>query len=239
MARTLLVFGARNLGRAIAEHFAEQGWNVAGAARSQDSLKPFAESFPDGLTIEGDAGDPAFVADACARTRERFGSLDLLVNAASPGMRTQGVFGGGPLLEATQEDFEHYANGVTQLAFAFLSAGARALAGSGGTLVQITGGSSRRAMPGKGPWAAGAFGTRALTQAASLELREHGIHAALLIVDATISSPKTAAFTGGAPEDGLAEQGDVAKAVDFLQAQAPTAWTHELILTPRGDIYTP
>ena len=155
-------------------------------------------------------------------------------------MRTQGAFGGGPLLEATQEDFEHYANGVTRIAFAFLSAGAKALAsGGGGTLVQITGGSSRRAMPGKGPWAAGAFGTRALTQAASLELREHGIHVALLIVDATIKSPKTAAYTGGAPEDGLAEQRDVAKAVDFLQAQSPTAWTHELILTPRGDTYTP
>jgi NAD(P)-dependent dehydrogenase (short-subunit alcohol dehydrogenase family) len=238
MGRTLLVFGARNLGRAIAEHFAEQGWNVAGAARSQDSLKPFAETFPDGLTIEGDAGDPAFVADACARTRERFGSLDLLVNATSPGMRTQGAFGGGPLLEATKEDFEHYANGVTSLAFAFLSGGAKALA-DGGTLVQITGGSSRRAMPGKGPWAAGAFGTRALTQAASLELRDHGIHAALLIVDATIRSPKTSAYTGGAPEDGLAEQRDVARAVDFLQAQAPSAWTHELVLTPRADTYTP
>jgi NAD(P)-dependent dehydrogenase (short-subunit alcohol dehydrogenase family) len=238
MGRTLLVFGARNLGRAIAEHFAEQGWNVAGAARSPDSLRPFAETFPDGLTIEGDASDPAFVADACARTSERFGSLDLLVNATSPGMRSQGVFGGGPLLEATLEDFEHYANAVTRIAFAFLSSGAKALT-EGGSLVQITGGSSRRAMPGKGPWAAGAFGTRALTQAASLELREHGIHAALLIVDATIKSPKTAAYTGGAPEDGLAEQRDVAKAVDFLQAQSPTAWTHELILTPRGDTYTP
>jgi 3-oxoacyl-[acyl-carrier protein] reductase len=240
MARTLLVFGARNLGRAIAEHFAEHGWNVAGAARSEESLKLFDESFPTCLTLQGDASDPAFVADACARTRERFGSLDLLVNAASPGMRTQGQFGGGPLLDATREDFEHYANGVTRIAFAFLSEGGKALhAGDGGTLVQITGGSARRAMPGKGPWAAGAFGTRALTQAASLEFREHGIHAALLIVDATIRSPKTAAFTGDAPEDGLAEQADVAKAVDFLQSQESSAWTHELVLTPRSDTWTP
>jgi NAD(P)-dependent dehydrogenase (short-subunit alcohol dehydrogenase family) len=241
MVSTLLVFGARNLGRAIAEHFAEQGSNVAGAARGEDSLELFADSFPDGLSIQGDASDPAFAAAACARTRERFGSLDVIVNASSPGMRTQGRFGGGPLLEATKEDYVHYGTGVIDIAFAFLSEGAKALneAGNGGTLVQITGGSSRRAMPGKGPWAAGAFGTRALTQAASLELREHGIHAALLIVDATIRSPKTAAYTGDAPKDGLADQKDIARAVVFLQSQAPTAWTHELVITPRSDTWTP
>jgi NAD(P)-dependent dehydrogenase (short-subunit alcohol dehydrogenase family) len=240
MSKTLLVFGARNLGRAIAEHFAEQGWNVAAVARSDDSVRFFDESFPDGLAIQGDGSDPAFVADACARTRARFGSLDLLVNAASPGMRTQGRFGGGPLLEATMEDFEHYANSVARLAFAFLSEGAKALHAAGhGTIVQITGGSSRRAMSGKGPWAAGAFGTKALTQAAALELREHGIHAALLVVDATIRSPKTAAYTADAPEDALAEQADVAQAVAYLEGQESGAWTHELVLTPRSDTYTP
>ena len=41
-------------------------------------------------------------------------------------------------------------------------------------------------MPGRGLWAAGAFGVRAITQAAALELRPQGIHVALLIVDAGI-----------------------------------------------------
>ena len=44
---------------------------------------------------------------------------------------------------------------------------------------------ARRAHARRGLWAAGAFGVRALTQAAALELREHRIHVALLIVDAT------------------------------------------------------
>ena len=47
--------------------------------------------------------------------------------------------------------------------------------------------------PGKGLWAAGAFATRALVQAAAQELRGEGIHVALLAVDATIESPKTIA----------------------------------------------
>jgi NAD(P)-dependent dehydrogenase (short-subunit alcohol dehydrogenase family) len=238
---TLLVLGARNLGAAIAEHFAVQDWGVAGVARSQETADRLGELIPNALTLTRDATDPAQVADAAARTREKFGSVDLIVNAVSPGMRSQGQFGGGPLIDSTPEDFEHYATQVIRSVYGFLSGGARALRdqGGGGTLIQITGGSSRRALPGKGPWAAGAFGSRALTQAAALELRPHGIHAALLVVDATIRSPKTAAYTKDAGDDALAEQEDVARAVDYLASQAPSAWTHELVLTPRGDTWTP
>jgi NAD(P)-dependent dehydrogenase (short-subunit alcohol dehydrogenase family) len=238
---TLLTLGARNLGGAIAGHFAAQGWDVAAVARSQETVDKLAERMPDALGLIADATDPDQVAEATTKAAGRFGSLDLIVNAVSPGMRSQGQFGGGPLIESTAEDFEHYATEVIRSVYAFLSAGARALQqqGGGGTLIQITGGSSRRALPGKGPWAAGAFGSRALAQAAALELRPHGIHAALLVVDATIRSPKTAAYTQDAAEDELAEQEDVARAVDYLASQAPSAWTHELVLTPRGDTWTP
>ena len=129
---------------------------------------------------------------------------------------------------------------VAEQAFVFLSTGARALRQSGGgTLVQITGGSSRRAMPGKGLWAAGAFATRALVQAAAQELREESIHVALLAVDATIESPKTAAFTGDQPANALADQGQVAEAVAFLVSQRERALTHELVVTPAGDRWVP
>lgn len=238
---TLLVLGARNLGGAIAEHFGAGGWNVAGVARSEETVAGLVERVPGALGLARDTTDPDQVAEAAAAAHERFGSVDLIVNAVSPGMRSQGQFGGGPLIDSTPEDFDHYATQVIRSAYAFLSAGARALRdqGTGGTLIQVTGGSSRRALPGKGPWAAGAFGSKALTQAAALELRAHGIHAALLVVDATIRSPKTASYTGNAPHDGLAEQDDVARAVEYLAAQPPSAWTHELVLTPRGDTWTP
>src|SRR3954451_24162438 len=167
---TLLTLGARNLGGAIAEHFAAKGWNVAGVARSQETVDKLAERIPGALALTADAADPDQVAGAAQAAREPFGSLDLIVNAVSPGMRSQGQFGGGPLLESTIEDFDHYATQVIRSVYGFLSAGARALQeqGSGGTLIQITGGSSRRALPGKGPWAAGAFGSKALTQAAAV-----------------------------------------------------------------------
>jgi NADP-dependent 3-hydroxy acid dehydrogenase YdfG len=240
VARTALILGARNLGRAIGEHLAGQGWNVAGVALSAETASAFEERIPGALGMSLDVREPAAVDGAVAGTRERFGALDLIVNAVSPGVRAGGTFGGGPLVDASAEDFDHYALGVARQVFAFLGAGARALReDGGGTLVQITGGSSRRAIPGRGPWAAGAFASRALAQAAALELRDDGIHVALLIVDATIRSEKTAGFTREAGEHDLADQSDVARAVEYLAGQEQTAWTHELQVTPRGDRWVP
>jgi NAD(P)-dependent dehydrogenase (short-subunit alcohol dehydrogenase family) len=241
---TALILGARNLGRAIASHLAERDWQVAGVALTGETMSKFEEAIPGAFGIGLDASTPEAVDEAVARTRERFGgSIDLLVNAVAAGPSPSGApFGGGPLADLSPEDFDHYALKVARQTYAFLSAGVRALranGGGGGTLIQITGGSTRRAIPGRGAWAAGAFATRALTQSAALELRDEGIHAALLIVDATIKSPKTAAYTQNAGEFDLAEQADVARAVEYLATQDPTAWTHELQVTPRGDRWVP
>jgi NAD(P)-dependent dehydrogenase (short-subunit alcohol dehydrogenase family) len=242
MPATALILGARNLGGAIASHLAEGGWQVAGVALSQETASTFEAAVPGALGIALDASTPDGVDEAVARTRERFGgSIDLLVNAVAAGPSPSGApFGGGPLADLTPDDFEHYALRVARQTYAFLSAGIRALRETGGgTLIQITGGSARRAYPGRGAWAAGSFATRALSQAAATELREEGIHAALLMVDATIKSPKTAAYTQNAGEFELAEQTDVARAVEYLATQEPTAWTHELQVTPRGDRWVP
>src|SRR5205823_4737317 len=97
----------------------------------------------------------------------------------------------------------------------------------------------RRGMPGRGSWASAAFATRALTQAAALELREQGVHVALLVVDATIASEKTREWTAGKPEEATATEQDVAAAVAYLASQSPRAWTHELQITPRLDRWVP
>jgi NAD(P)-dependent dehydrogenase (short-subunit alcohol dehydrogenase family) len=239
MAQSIVVLGARNLGGAIVDHFLGLGWNAAAVARSDETLQ--AVRARGALALAADASDPEQLAGAFELARRELGSLDAIVNAVSaarpPG---GGPFGGGELADADVAAFQGWTVAVAEQAFAFLSTGARALRQSGGgTLVQVTGGSSRRAMPGKGLWAAGAFATRALVQASAQELREESIHVALLAVDATIESPKTAAFTGDQPANALADQGQVAEAVAFLVAQRERAWTHELVVTPAGDRWVP
>jgi NAD(P)-dependent dehydrogenase (short-subunit alcohol dehydrogenase family) len=239
MGKAIVVLGARNLGGAIIDHFQEQGWRAAAVARSEETLAHVRER--GALALAADASDPADLGDALATARRELGSLEAIVNAVtaarSPGA---GPFGGGELAQADLEAFRGWTVAVAEQAFVFLSAGAGALrAGGGGALVQITGGSSRRAIPGRGLWAAGAFATRALVQAAAQELRGEGIHAALLAVDATIESPKTAAFTADQPREALADMGEVAKAVGFLVEQGTRGLTHELVITPSGERWVP
>ena len=239
MSKTVVVLGARNLGGAIIDHFQGLGWNAAAVAQSQDTLEAVAAR--GALAVEADASDPEALSVALGTAREQFDSLDAVVNAVSAARPTKaGPFGGGELAEADLDAFRGRTVAVAEQAFVFLSAGAAALKNSGGgALVQVTGGSSRRAMPGKGLWAAGAFATRALVQAAAQELRSQGIHVASLAVDATIESPKTAAFTGGQPPESLADMGQVAEAVAFLVEQRPRAYTHELVVTPAGETWVP
>jgi NAD(P)-dependent dehydrogenase (short-subunit alcohol dehydrogenase family) len=238
-SKTLLVLGARNLGGAILDHFLAQGWRGAAVARSNDTLAAVRER--GALAIGADASDPDALERAMAQTREEHGSLDLIVNAVTASRPAPGQpWGGGPIADGTLEGMRGWTVAVAEQAFAFLSTGARALRGAGGgTLVQVTGGSSRRAMPNRGPWAAGAFATRALTQAAAAELRGEGIHVALLIVDATIESPKTADRTADAPRDSLGDMALIAQAVEFLAEQQPRAYTHELMVTPAGETWVP
>lgn len=228
---TALVIGARNLGFAVIERLLSDGWTVAGAARSPETLAKVRNAGAEALDV--DVTDQASVLAALEHLGARQGSVDLAVNAASPygGSRP---FGGGPLAQATPTSFDDWATLPARGAFGFLSACARFMSAQGGpsTIIQVTGGSARRGMPGRGLWAAGAFGVRALTQAAASELREQEIHVALLIVDASIDR-------SGGDDLATADPGSLADAVAYLAGQSPRAMTHELQVTPARDNWTP
>jgi 3-oxoacyl-[acyl-carrier protein] reductase len=229
-----LVIGARNLGRSVIERLVADGWDVTGGARSEETLERVRAAGAQAREI--DVTDRDSVLAALEGVASRAGRVDLVVNAASPyGGGGGGPFGGGPLAEAAPDAFDRWAVMPARGAFTFLSACARFLVEQGGdaTIVQVTGGSSRRGMPGRGPWAAGAFGVRALTQAAAQELREHGIHVALLIVDAVIDR------SGSETDRDSADPASLAAAVAYLASQSPRAMTHELQVTPALDTWVP
>ena len=185
--RSAVVFGARNLGRAVIERLLAGGWDVAGVARSEVTLA--GVSAAGALALSADVTDQKSVSEVLGQVAGAHGGIDLVVNAASAyGGDRSGPFGGGPIANAQPDSFDDWAVAPARSAFSFLSASGRFLLAQGtpATVIQVTGGSSRRAAAGRGLWAAGAFGVRAITQAAALELRDEGIHVALLIVDAGI-----------------------------------------------------
>jgi NAD(P)-dependent dehydrogenase (short-subunit alcohol dehydrogenase family) len=237
--RSAVVFGARNLGRAVIELLVSDGWAVTGVARSQNTLERVAAA--GALALEGDVTDPASVYFVLEQAADAHGGVDLMVNAAAAyGGDRSGPFGGGPIAEAVPDGFDSWSAAPPRAAFAFLSAGGRFAVAQGrpATLIQVTGGSARRAMPGRGLWAAGAFGVRAITNAAALELRPLGIQVSLLIVDAGIQPLDGSSRPGIAPE-ALADPRRIADAVLFLANQDARSATHELQLTPLAENWTP
>jgi NADP-dependent 3-hydroxy acid dehydrogenase YdfG len=217
----VLVFGAKNLGRVVAEHFIDQGWEATGVARSEET----ATAFP-GRGIVANLTDLEQMRHAVVQA----GSFDLAVNAMSP----KGRFGGGDLITTDDRAMSPYLEQLLPEVFGFFRTCGAVLAEQGsGTLIQVTGGSARRALPGRAPWGAGAAATRALSQAAANELREQGVHVALLICDGS--------FGGPGEDDGgkKIDTRELARAVQYLHQQGRSAWTHELLVTPVGDRWTP
>jgi NAD(P)-dependent dehydrogenase (short-subunit alcohol dehydrogenase family) len=237
--RSAVVFGARNLGRAVIELLVSDGWAVTGVARSQSTLDGVSAS--GARALKADVTDPASVYGVLEQAAAAHGGVDLMVNAAAAyGGNRAGPFGGGPIAEADPDGYDSWAAAPARAAFSFLSASGRFAIAQGrpSTLVQVTGGSSRRAMPGRGLWAAAAFGVRAISNAAALELRPRGIQVTLLIVDAGIQPLDGSTRTGVSPQ-ALADPHRIADAVLFLANQDARSATHELQLTPLAENWTP
>jgi NAD(P)-dependent dehydrogenase (short-subunit alcohol dehydrogenase family) len=228
---TLLVFGARNLGRVLASDLANDGWRVAAVARTEATIRILEDDVPGAVGIIADAKDP----DDVERVFADVGEVDLVVNAI-----TTTPSYGGPIHEAPPDALDAYVGELLPGIFNVMRVGGRVLGERGeGTLVQVTGGSARRGNPGRGPWAAAAFATRALVQSQAAELRERGVHVALLIVDAVIESEKTAAWLEDEPPERSASMEEVSKAIRYLYEQSPRAWTHELQVTPALERWVP
>jgi hypothetical protein len=73
-----------------------------------------------------------------------------------------------------------------------------------------------------------------LVQVAAKEWRAHNVHVAYVPIDGGIvrgSSDPAAVARMLAPEE-------IARACEYLHGQAPSAWTHELVLRPTGTDWT-
>lgn len=87
MTRTWIITGcSTGIGRAIAEYVLSIGEQVAVTARKTADIEDIVARYPDtAIMLPLDVSDKAQVADAVARTIERFGQVDVLVNNAGYG----------------------------------------------------------------------------------------------------------------------------------------------------------
>ena len=182
-----VVFGARNVGRAVAARRLAAGGRVLAVARTQETLDALTAAHPGVRTLHGDATRHAVVEEALERAQRDLGGLDLVVNAITAPPRDH-AFGGGPIMEAPPDRLEAWIAGFVPAAWAILRGGGAALASrGGGTLVQVAGGSARRPIPGRAMWGAAQHAARALALGLAQELPPR-VHVALLIADGIIQT---------------------------------------------------
>ena len=166
--------GARGLGLAIARRLAADGFAmVIGHRTSKDEAARLA----DGLTSEGatavavagDVADPD-TSTALADAAEELGPLTVWVNNA-------GVSTLAPLLETPLDDLDRLVQVNLYGTFLGLQAAARRMiaAGTPGRIVNVASEAGVQAFPLLGAYSATKFAVVGLTQAAALELADHGI----------------------------------------------------------------
>ncbi|MFO1035672.1 MAG: SDR family oxidoreductase [Geminicoccaceae bacterium] len=83
MTKVAIVTGAgTGIGRAAAHALLDAGWAVTLAGRRAEPLEAAAKGYEKALAVPTDVADPASVDALFARTKERFGRLDVLFNNA-------------------------------------------------------------------------------------------------------------------------------------------------------------
>src|SRR5207244_1627002 len=144
------------------------------------------------LAVPADVTDEGQVEGLFARTMERFGRLDLLVNNA-------GAFDGGPLEELTLEAWDKVMAVNLRGPFLCTRAAFRIMkAQRGGRIINIASISAQRVRLHSAPYSTSKHGLWGLTQVTALEGREHGIAASCLHPGNTVNDKRA---LGGSPQE--------------------------------------
>jgi NAD(P)-dependent dehydrogenase (short-subunit alcohol dehydrogenase family) len=169
---TAVITGAsRGLGRAVALRFGRAGANLGLFARTPADLQAVAREVDgDCRVVVGDVSEPDDVRGLMAKTRDRFGRIDVLINNA-------GIIGPARFLADADPDAWEKVIGVNLDGVYLCCREVLPMMTDqgGGHIVNITSGLSRMAFPRFAAYCAAKAGVEALTRCLAEEFREKGI----------------------------------------------------------------
>ena len=172
--KVVLITGAsEGIGAACAAEFARAGAKLSLTARSEEGLKK-AGAGPAALITPGDLTSDVTRRRVVARTLERFGAIDILINNA----------GVGTYLPSWNMPLEE-ARGLMELNFFALLEMTQLVvpdmrARHSGTIVNIGSIGGKMVLPWSTLYSASKYAVGALTEGLRMELRREGVHAMLV-----------------------------------------------------------
>jgi NAD(P)-dependent dehydrogenase (short-subunit alcohol dehydrogenase family) len=251
---TAFVTGASGgIGRAIALELAENGANVALAARS-DGIHETAEQFDDpdrALPVETDVTDETSVEAAIETTVDAFGGLDCLVNNAGIAGPT------APVEEVTVEEWEHTMDvNVTGTFRCVKHAAPHLRASDRGSVVNIGSISGKRPLADRTPYAASKMAVVGLTRTLAFEFGDDEVTVNAVCPGATrgaridrvienqaerrglsFEAAKREVFTGDTALGRLTEPEDVARTVAYLASEHARNVTAQDLNVDAGTVW--
>jgi NAD(P)-dependent dehydrogenase (short-subunit alcohol dehydrogenase family) len=213
--RVAIVTGASSgIGRATAELLVARGARVAVFARSAGKLKALARKH-DGrmLAVPGDVSDIDSVERVFAETESHFGPCDILINDA-------GTYVSKRIERMTERDWDRVFAVNVRGSFLMTRRALKTMIGRRrGAIVNvssISGVLGPEKFPGFSAYCASKAALIEFTEAAAVELKEHGIRINC-VSPGSVDTPMWAAVSGGARADMKAAE--VAEVILFLASE--------------------
>lgn len=246
------------LGRTLAVLMAREGADIVVAARTRETLDAIAVQVRaegrGALPVPADVSDPAQVRDLAAAAIDRFGRVDVLVNAAFPGTHRRNV------LDMDDAYLEQWRRTVEIAAYGTLLAcrhfAPHLVAAGGGSIVNLTSMSSRKGYAGRSDYAAGKAAVHLLSHCLADELGPSGVRVncvapGWIASDVLDDWMRTRAAAEGVPHEEIrardvaamalrriATEEDVARAVIHLASDHAGATTGTTIDVNAGQLFT-
>lgn len=240
--RTVLVTGSsRGIGRAIAVRLAGPETNVVVNYRSDadaaaEVVDEVASRGGKAIAVAADVADAAQLDLLFDQAERHFGTLDVVVGNV-------GIARFGPIVDATDEDFDLLFATNAKATFRLLRAAARRVR-DGGRIVVVSTGLTAIAQPGSGVVAASKAAGNALVRVLAHELGPrsvtvNAVRPGPVRTDALLANRKPeelSEFAQSTPLRRIGEPEDIAAIVDFLAAP-DSSWVTGQLINAGGGLF--
>jgi NAD(P)-dependent dehydrogenase (short-subunit alcohol dehydrogenase family) len=227
------------LGRALAERFAQGGYETVIASRNKTKLEDIARAIGDaggGIhTIAADLTEPKAVK-ALFDEAGKFGPLAVTVFNA-------GNMHSGPILEIDPADFEKVWRVACYAGFLVGQEAARRMVpNKAGTLIFTGATASLRGGAQFVTFASAKAGLRSVAQSMARSLGKEGIHVAHVVIDGVIDTElhrkhRPDLYKRLADADCLMKPSEIAQVYYALHEQPKSAWSFEIDMRPAAETF--
>jgi short-subunit dehydrogenase len=226
--KVVVITGASSgIGKALAETYASQGWNLVLAARREERLHELKEKLAKNevLTVKTDVSIEDDCRNLIEKAVEKFGRIDVLINNAGISMRA--------LFHSTNLSVMHQVMNVNYWGTVYCTKYALPqLLKSRGSLVGIISIGGYIGLPGRSGYSAAKFAIRGFLQTIRTENLKNGLHVLIAAPGFTASEIRKTALVA----NGLQQGGTPRNEEKMMSAEECAAYIYRAVLKRKREL---